>query len=255
VIELFKLALRSVGKRKKRAALTMLGVFVGIAAVVALVSLGQGLSDTINTQFEKIGADKIFVQAKEQGFGGQFAPGQLREREFDIVEDVNGVVQVAGALFRTVRVKFNNLQKIQYIITNPEDEKEVALMRAVNTWEVVEGRLLEGKDSGKAVIGHTLANKEVFGKKMRIGNKVILDDVKFDIVGVLKRVGDPFADSGIIISEADARLLLNESEAYSYLIAQSAKTENPEVVGKRIEKAHQSQKKTKEHQQSKSKEN
>jgi len=54
VIELFKLALRSVGKRKKRAALTMLGVFVGIAAVVALVSLGQGLSDTINTQFEKI---------------------------------------------------------------------------------------------------------------------------------------------------------------------------------------------------------
>ena len=87
------------------------------------------------------------------------------------------------------------------------------------------------------MIGYTLANKEVFGKKMRIGNKVVLDDVKFDIVGVLKRVGDPFADSGIIISEADARLLLNESEAYSYLIAQSAKTENPEVVGKRIEKA------------------
>ena len=51
--EYFILALRNIGKRKRRAALTMLGIFIGISAVVALISLGQGLQQSINAQFEK----------------------------------------------------------------------------------------------------------------------------------------------------------------------------------------------------------
>ncbi len=235
--EYFKLAFRNIGKRKKRTALTMLGVFIGIAAVVALVSLGQGLQQTINAQFEKIGADKIFVQAKEIGFGGQFAPGQLRERELDIVGDVHGVAEVVGLLFRGVQIEFNDLQRTHFAISNPESSKEVELARSANTWVALSGRLLTHKDKEKAVVGYNLAFKQPFRKNIGVGDKLKIGGRVFDVVGVLERVGDPNADGGIVLPEADLRVVLNESEAFSYIIAQSAKGENPDSVAERVEKA------------------
>ncbi len=235
--EYFKLAFRNIGKRKKRTALTMLGVFIGIAAVVALVSLGQGLQQTINAQFEKVGADKIFVQAKEIGFGGQFAPGQLRERELDIVGDVHGVAEVIGLLFRGVQIEFNDLQRTHFAISNPESSKEVELARAANTWVALSGRLLTHRDKEKAVVGYNLAYKQPFRKNIGVGDKVIISGRVFDVVGVLERVGDPNADSGIVLPEADLRLVLDEPEAFSYIIAQSAKGVNPDDVAERVEKA------------------
>ncbi len=60
----FKLALENLIHKKLRSYLTILGIVIGIAAVVALVSLGQGLQYPVDQQFVKIGADKITVAAK-----------------------------------------------------------------------------------------------------------------------------------------------------------------------------------------------
>ncbi len=81
----FILAVENLRHRKKRAYLTIIGVFIGIMAVVALVSLGQGLEAGVNEQFSKLGVDKVFVQpaAAFQGStgGGAAAPlGQVRQR-------------------------------------------------------------------------------------------------------------------------------------------------------------------------------
>ena len=47
--------------RKKRAYLTIIGIFIGIMAVVALISLGQGLQQGVNAEFSKLGVDKVFI--------------------------------------------------------------------------------------------------------------------------------------------------------------------------------------------------
>ena len=236
MIELLKLALRNVATRRKRAGLTMLGIFIGIAAVVALVSLGQGLQQTINDQFEKVGADKIFIEAKEVGFGGQHAPGQLKKHELDIVKRANGVVEVAGVLFRSAQVQFNRIQRIMFIMSVPDKAKEAELVRASNTWEAGEGRLLTHKDKEKAVIGYNLAHKKLFKKDLRIGDKILVNDNQFNVVGILERTGDPGLDGSIILPEADVRTVLDEPEAFSYIVAQSAKGVDPEVVAGRIER-------------------
>jgi putative ABC transport system permease protein len=57
-----------------------------------------------------------------------------------------------------------------------------------------------------------------------------------EVVGVLKRFGDPGADNGIGMSEADVRAALNESEAFSYIVAQSAKGADPDAVAENVEK-------------------
>ncbi len=236
MFELLKIASKNIGKRKKRTALTMLGVFIGIAAVVALVSLGEGLQQTINAQFEKIGADKIMVQAKEIGFGGQFAPGQLREHELDIIENAHGVAQVAGALFRSAQVQFNDLQRTHYIISVPETAKALTLIATFNSWEADQGRLLTHRDRGKAVIGYNLAHKNVFGENVQLGDKLDVNGLQVEVVGILKRIGDPGADAGISMAEADVRGILNETDAFSYIAAQSAKGENPEQVAENVKR-------------------
>jgi len=234
-LDLFKLAFKNVGKRKKRAALTMLGVFIGIAAVVALISLGQGLQQTINEQFEKVGGDKIIVQAKELGFTGQNAPGALTEDEVDIAEDVVGVKEAAGALFRTGQIRFKDVQRTMFLIGVPDDARDVDLLNEFNTWEIGQGRLLSHKDSGKAVIGSTVAENR-FGREVRIGDKLEIDEEKFEVVGILKRMGDPGIDGGVALAEEDIRRVLNDTESFSYIVAQSAQGEDPEDIAKDITK-------------------
>ena len=56
------LAIGSLRKRFLRTLLTLIGIFIGIASVVALISLGQGMQAAINQQFASVGADKIIIQ-------------------------------------------------------------------------------------------------------------------------------------------------------------------------------------------------
>jgi len=236
LIESFKLALRNITKRKKRTALTMLGIFVGIAAVVALVSLGQGLQQTLNAQFEKIGGDKILVQASAAAASSEFADNPLTDRELDLAGDVNGVVQTAGYIFGAASVQFNKVQRTMFMVSIPKTAREAELVRAVGTWEAESGRLLTHKDQGKAVIGYNLAHNSVFGRNVVVGDKLLIKDVLYDVVGVVKRIGDPGMDGGILLPEDDARRVADDPNTYSIIVAQSVKGVDPDSVGDKIEK-------------------
>ncbi|HLC32304.1 MAG TPA: ABC transporter permease [Candidatus Nanoarchaeia archaeon] len=236
MIELLRLALRNIGKRKKRTALTLLGIFIGISAVVALISLGQGLQKTVNAQLEKVGADKIIIQAKEVGYGGEFAPGQLKERELEIIRKTHGVTTAAGNLFRAQQVVFNNIQRPLTLLSLPEHEKEAELTIATHTVELETGRLLRGTDRQKATVGYNLAFEKLFGRNIEPGDKIQIGKESFAVVGVQKHTGDPTMDASIMLSEEDLRRIVNDTNSYSMLIAQAAPGTNPEEVAGRIEK-------------------
>lgn len=240
MLELVALALKNIVKRKKRAILTILGTFIGIAAVVALVSLGQGLQQTINTQFEKVGADKIIIQPKELGgigFGGTAAPGPLRKREIEIAAKVKGVAQTAAHLMQAGQVRYKDVQRTLYLMSIPETQKEAELLSSFGTWEAENGRLLAHKDRQKAMLGYNLANKKMFGRNIGAGSRITINNETFEVVGTLKRIGDPISDSSIVLPENDMKRITGMQEAeYSMIIAQSATGENPDVVAERIEK-------------------
>ena len=67
VAELFLLALGNLRRRKLRSMLTIIGIFIGITAVVALISLGQGLQNVVAGEFAKMGSDKITLSGFESG--------------------------------------------------------------------------------------------------------------------------------------------------------------------------------------------
>ena len=216
----------------------MLGVFIGIAAVVALISLGQGLSQTINDQFEKVGGDKIIITAKQEaGFGGQNTPGELGKRELDLVEDAPGVIASAGTLYRSQAAQYNKIQRTLPVYSIPDKPDQADLTIKVNLWEAEQGRMVSHKDKLKATIGYDLAYKMKFARNMVLGEKIKLGNVTFEVVGIMKRLGDPTSDGGIIVPENDLREIIGEPESYSFIIAQSGPTESPEDVATRIKRA------------------
>jgi len=235
--DLIVMAVRNVGKRKKRAALTMIGIFIGIAAVVALVSLGQGLQQTINEQFSKVGADKIMVQPKDPGlYGGEHSPGALDKDDKRLIERVLGVDLAAGYFYRAMKVEFDGVQKTVFVPSIPDDAREAVLVKKWFLMETDSGRELSYKDKKKAMIGYNIAYKNALVKNVEVGQKILIEGVPFEVVGVSKRIGDPTFDGGVVITETDARELLNESELYTQIVAQTAVGENPDEVADRIEK-------------------
>ena len=114
----FKLAYKSARQRRMRSWLTMIGIFIGIAAVVALMSLSQGLQTAIAEQFVSLGSDKVIVQAAGSGFGppgtGAEVPLTISDRE--VMEKVSGVDNTVGRLLRAVKIEFNEEIKYPFVI-------------------------------------------------------------------------------------------------------------------------------------------
>src|SRR3989344_4142386 len=105
----FFLSLNNLKRRKLRSWLTMIGIFIGISAVVALISLGQGLEASITEQFTRLGTDKVIVSPVALG-GGELrgiSIRKLNEHDKEILAHVRGVEEVAPITMRLVSVNFN----------------------------------------------------------------------------------------------------------------------------------------------------
>lgn len=233
----FRLAYRSAKKRKLRSWLTMLGIFIGIAAVVALVSLSQGLKAAITEQFISLGSDKIIVQGISSGFGppGTGVEVPLTIDDEEIVEKVKGVEIAVGRLVRSVRAEFKEEVGYSYAISLPEDNEEIQLAIEANNYKIEQGRLLEKGDRNKAMIGNDLA-KDFFDQSLELRDKVWIEGEEFTIVGILKKSGNPQQDITFIIPEAAFREILDIGEDYDLIAVKVETGENIDLVTERAKK-------------------
>ena len=87
----------------------MLGVFIGIAAVVSLISLGDGLRTAITGQFSSLSADTLTLQNAGTGFGppGSTVIKKLNEHDLKIVKSVSGVKLAVPRLIRIAKLEYN----------------------------------------------------------------------------------------------------------------------------------------------------
>lgn len=235
----FKLSLGSLRQRPTRTWLTMIGIFIGIAAVVALISLGQGMRDAINAAFVSVGTDKIILQAQSAGFGppGTDAAGKITEHDLIIVSHVLGVRQVAGRTLQGVNVEFADVSHTIFMADLPQEENARDLVIEAFRLRIKEGRPLQSSDRAKVVIGNDLLTKEVFPKPVRLNSRILLNGKRFTVVGILEKSGQPGRDELVIMNRNDARTLLELDDELSAVVAQIEKGETPSAVAKRIERA------------------
>ena len=186
-----RIALRAIRVNKLRSALTMLGVIIGVGAVIAMVAIGEGAKARVAKQMERLGSNRVSVYAGMVTRGGRRVRGArittLTEADGRaILTEVPGVVRVAPHVRGSAQVVYGNKNWYSpFTGTTPE------YLNIMN-WGVESGSGFTDDDMllnrKVALIGQTVG-KELFGDDYPIGQTIRVKHIPFEVVGVLKERG------------------------------------------------------------------
>ncbi|MEK6984518.1 MAG: ABC transporter permease [Nanoarchaeota archaeon] len=196
-------SLKNLRSRRLRSWLTMIGIFIGIAAVISLIGLGEGLRLAIMSQFGFLGADVLGVQASGLAFAGP--PGTavakpLSDELTEKIAKINGVEAAFNRYIDSSTLEFNDRQDIGIVGSVPEGDDTKIFEKMVNL-EAEEGRLLKNGDSKKVVLGNDFKKDDIFGKAIKIGDRILVNGVAFEVVGILEKKGSFIFDRIVMINE------------------------------------------------------
>ncbi len=225
ILDYLKLAIENIKTRKLRSWLTMIGIFIGIAAVVTLYSLGQGMEIAINEQFEKLGGNRITVQPGGTAYGppGSLASARIDEHDLNLIKKVRGVHEATGVIISSVQVEYNDETAYTLIRGIPVDE-DYDIIDEMFSIEMDQGVELKKGDKTKIMIGYNLGNKDdVFGKRVRIRDHLDINGRTFEVIGVVEKQGETMQDRILFVPIDSARELLDDDPDEFDLIVVNAK--------------------------------
>jgi putative ABC transport system permease protein len=185
-----------------RSFLTMLGIIIGVAAVIIMVAISAGTEATIQEQITSLGSNLIFVQGSfSRGGPGQASSGGLvYDDAAAIQEGVTGVVSVVVEQNSSETVKAGDIS-----LENVELLGTTVGFPSVRDMTIAEGRYFTDKEierkSKVAVLGSAIA-KELFGTASPIGQTITVGNTKLAVIGVFEEkglVGNTDFDSRIYI--------------------------------------------------------
>lgn len=203
--EILSIAWDGVARNKIRSLLTMLGVIIGVAAVIIMIAISAGTEAQIAAQIEGLGSNLVFIQApfgRGRGGGGGGA-GQAPPLVFDDLETVQNVAGVTGAVVeqdtqQTVKSSVNSLTEVRIVGTTFQ-------YPAVRDVPIDEGRFFNEKEQERstkvAVLGAGIA-QDLFDAADPIGQAVTVGNTRLTVIGVAQPkgvVGDTDFDAQIYI--------------------------------------------------------
>ena len=229
-----KLAWRTFSKNKLRTFLTMIAVFISIAAVVSLISLSLGLQESVIEQFRSIGSDKIFITPGRSSFGPALTSAKLLDKDIDVIEKVEGVKETAAFMFKTDKIYFNKKDRYYFVSGFPTEEGVDVAIESLGA-SVEQGRIFEKHELNKVVIGWKLANDDkYFGRKMQLGDTINIKGNSFEIIGVFQSRGNDGDDTSVFIP-LDSFKSMYDQKSYDWIIIQAYPNQNSLDLALRIE--------------------
>jgi putative ABC transport system permease protein len=193
--EVLRIAAEGISRNKLRALLTMLGVIIGVAAVIIMIAISAGTEATISENIQSLGTNLLFIT---QSMGAQMSMGPTRvsssNETFLTYDDakaidssitgVSGVV-VERDISEQVKYESNSIDSVSIIGTTPSYPE-------VRDLTVASGRFLTQNDIEKiakvVVLGYSTA-QTLFGDADPVGEKIYVGDNKLTVVGVMDKKG------------------------------------------------------------------
>lgn len=239
-LEYFGIGVKNLRRRGIRSWLTLLGIIIGITAVVSLISIGDGLKTAINSQFGVSSTELISVQAG--GLNGFGPPGTgvvkpLTQDDVSAIERLSSVDTAIGRNIETVKMEFNAKTNIGFAATIPEGEKGNKIYEFLEL-EAEQGRLIETGDNDKIVLGNDFldGNKNGFGKPIQTGDKVKIQERDFRVAGILEKKGSFILDKSILMMEPALRDLMNNTENVDIIVVKVKDKDLMDKAKEEIEK-------------------
>jgi len=187
--EAMRIAWEAILKNKVRSFLTMLGIIIGVAAVIIMIAISAGTEATIQEQITSLGSNLVFVQgAFTRGGPGQAPTGGLTFDDAAAIEaGVSGVVSVVVEQYSTETVKAGDvtLEDIEILGTTPG-------FPSVRDMTIADGRYFTDTDNerkSKVVVLGSAVAEELFGESDPIGQTVTVGTTKMAVIGVFEERG------------------------------------------------------------------
>ena len=194
LLMVLRVALRAITAHKMRSFLTMLGVVIGVAAVIALVAVGNGAQAQVVSQFESLGSNLLTVSA---GTNFGFRPGGLQESTKSLSNaEVDAISGLATAV-KLVAPQYNSHVTATYggNTTNISADGVTSAYADVRNWKLASGRFITEEDNASlasvVVLGQT-AVEDLFGSASvnPIGQIIRINRQNYEVVGVLESKGE-----------------------------------------------------------------
>ena len=193
LLMIIRVAFRALVRNKMRAALTMLGIIIGVSAVIAMVSIGQGASASVQAQIESIGTNLLFVSAGAQNVGGVRSGTGDTGTNTLTVEDLDAIKrEVPSVSMLTPTVNSRGQLVAGNMNWNTSIQGVSEQYPEVRKWRVQSGEFFTESDVRTAgrvlVIGQTIADN-LFAGGDPIGQTVRVQNLPFRVIGVMVRKG------------------------------------------------------------------
>lgn len=214
ISDFFMLSLHNLRSKKLRAYLTILGIIIGIAAIVALITISQGLENAVLDQFSKRGLNDVRIVPKGLR-GPPAASNTLTVADRDVIKGVVGVDYVFEVLRVGSSVEFGNQKKFTFIVMYPSDLFEK--FSSDQDLKFEDGRGFKDNDKDSVIVGRVFADS-FFDKEVKIRNNIIINNKKFRVVGILEKTGLPEIDQALIIPLDTGRVLFGKPKELSAMV-------------------------------------
>ncbi len=185
--ETLKLALRAISRNMLRSFLTVLGVVIGVAAVIALVTIGNGTTAQVTSELSRLGTNMLFARP------GQFGPGRASSEarrftvaDVDAIRDQVGGLRAVAPLNQTTATVIYGGQSHSTTVMGTTNDYLIA-----QDWNVAVGRTFEAaEERGRArcILGETVRS-QLFGAADPIGQQIRVGKVSCGVIGVLAKRG------------------------------------------------------------------
>jgi len=189
IFENIRISFRALAANKLRSGLTMLGIIIGVAAVVALMSIGRGATRNITSRVEGLGSNLVAISSarnvRQAGVGAQSTPLYYSDYQ-EIANDVNNVVGIAPTYQAQARVMYSS-NSSTFGVTGVTSQ-----FAAVNAYTVSEGRFISDYDNSaesRVVVLGSQAATDLFSGLNPLGRDITINGINFTVIGVLASKG------------------------------------------------------------------
>lgn len=228
----FLMALRNTKKKGVRSWLTLLGIFIGVLAVVSLITLGSGLKLAVASQFGVGSTEVIDVQAGGLQYG---APGSsvvtpLTKDDVDAIDKIDSVEFAIGRNLETISIEYND-RLVVGTAYSIEEGYEKEIYEITDDVEAEYGRLLKSGDFGKVFLGSGFYNGNTngFGKDIIPGKKILINNQEYEVAGILKKKGSFIFDKTVFMYDDELNALAGNGDNVDLI---AVKVKNKDLIPK-----------------------
>jgi len=227
----------SLKRRKLRSWLTLVGILIGITAVITLISLGEGIRGAVTSQFDFLNPEVLTIRADGITMAppGTGVSNPLQEKYLKDIQKIKGVDLAIGRIIENAQIKFNGRSHFSIAISFPKNGDKDIIKKIVQL-EIEKGNMLDSSDIYRIVVGSDYSKSDMFGKAVELRDELEIEGKKFKVKGILEKKGSFIVDHSVIINEDPLKDLYNHEDTYELIVVKVESESEIAQVKERLEK-------------------